>query len=554
MKFPFFLLLLFSLGFSTIVVNSQDGRDLVSATYYSINSGDRLVFVPPAYSDAVVYGKIGWNGDVLLVQSASAPIMVGMKNELENRGNRVEMISSQDPYATNILLAGRSGARRFILVDPVYGYNAVSAVAYAKQNSMYLLFADRDLKDSVASFLREKNPQDILIYGHMDQEVKNALDSAGLSYREINTGDKFDDNMQLVDLYFQGNPSKRQVILSDGNAFEDTIIAGDDPVVLISPVVSTSVFNYMKDKVSSGQVSVAMVVDKEYAQASYDLKESINNELGAEKLHVLVKFGQNVPAAGSGLFPVDLFPVRAPILGLAITGAEYNTLSRELEITYENTGNALEYVKSRIIVFVDGAYAGTLGDEEPFAVGKGEKFGRGYPIAIETGQVSANVTAMYGSSRKSAENGIVAFLSAGRVEFVDRSSLDISGFAVDRETNDLLVTFANNGSVKVYFRPDANLNISGRPTRIEGDAVHSVEPGEAKIVKFPGVMQGASGVAVGADYGAREAFLGKRVEKEYVPAPAFALDTGILFGLLALVLLIVIIYMAFSRGKGKPKK
>ena len=552
MKYLVFLLLVLSLGFSAVVVvNSQDGRDLVSATYYSINSGDRLVFVPPEYSDAVVYGKVGWNDEVILIQSANNPIIVGMKNELENRGNTVQLISSEEPYATNRLLAERSGARKFILVDPVYGYNTVSAVAYAKQNSMYLLFVDKEQKDAVISFLSGKSPQDILLYGYVDREVKDALDSAGLSYREINTGDKFDDNMQLVDLYFQQNPSKKQVILSDGNAFEDTITAGDDPLVLISPVISTSVFNYMKDKVSSGQISVGMVVDKEYAQTAYDLKESINQQLGEEKLHVLVKFGQNVPAAGSGLFPVDLFPVRAPIIGLNIIGAEYNTLSRELEITYENTGNAPEYVKSRIIVFVDGVSVGILGDEEPFAVGRGEKFGKGYPIEIENGAIITNVTAMYGSSRKSTENGVVAILNAGRVEFVDRSSLEISGFTHDKETNDLLVTFANNGSSKAYFRADANLNISGMATRIEDENFYEVEPGEAKIVKFPGVMQGASGAIAGADYGSREAFLGNRIEKEYVPQSAA--DYTLIFAGIVILLLLVIAYFVWDKMKAKKK-
>ncbi|MCX6768651.1 MAG: hypothetical protein NTY83_02315 [Candidatus Micrarchaeota archaeon] len=551
MKYLVLALLLLSLGFSaTVVVNSEDGRDLVSATYYAANTGDKILFVPPVYNEPVIYGKIGWNGQIILVQSASNPILTGMADALRNKGNTVEMIISSEPYQTNRLLAERSGARKFILVDPVYGYNTVSAVAYAKQNSMYLLFVNTEQKDAVITFLKGKNPQDILLYGYIDGDVKDALSANGLSYREINTGDKFDDNMQMLDLYLQQNPSKKQVILSDGNAFEDTITAGDDPVVLISPVISTSVFNYLKDKVSSGQIAVGMVVDAEYAQTAYDLKESINQQLGSEKLHVLVKFGQSVPAAGSGLFPVDLFPVRAPIIGLNIAGAEYNTLSRELEITYENTGNAPEYVKSRIIVYVDGNPIATVGDEEPFSIAKGQALGRGYPVEIENGAIIANVTAMYGSSRKSTENGIVAILNAGRVEFTDRSALEISGFTEDGE--DLFVTFANNGSSAVFFRADANANISGRMTKIEDDRVYSLAQGEAKMVKFPGVLKGSSGIVAGADYGAREAFLDKRVEKSYVPAPAAADYTLLLAGLL-LLLVLIIGYLVWGRSKSAVK-
>ncbi len=550
MKYLVFALLLLSLGFSAmVVVNSQDGRDLVSAVYYAANTGQTVVFVPPFYSEAVVYGKIGWNGEVLLVQSASSPIMTGMADALRNKGNTVETISSSDPYETNRLLAERSGATKFILVDPVYGYNTVSAVAYAKQNGMYLLFADAEQKDAVIDFLKGKNPQDILLYGYVDAEVKDALNANRLTHREINTGDKFDDNMQMLDLYLQQNPSKKQVILSDGNAFEDTITAGDDPMLLISPVIPTGVYNYIREKAASGAVSVALVVDKEYAQTAYDMKESINTELGEEKLHVLVKFGQSVPAAGSGLFDVDLFPVRGPILGLQITGADYNTQTRQLEITYSNTGNALEYVKSRIIVYVDGNAVGTVGDEEPFSVLKGQALGKGYPMEIQEGAIAVNVTAMFGSSRKSTENGIVALLDAGRVQFVDRSLLEISSFTKDGD--DLFVTYSNAGNSSIYFRADAKVNASGRTTNLEDDRVYSLAQGEAKMVKFPGVMKDSSGVVAGAYYGAREAFMDKRLEEGYVPAPAFALDTTLLLGALVLVLLIVIIYLAFFRGKKK---
>ena len=549
MKYLVLALLLFSLGFpATIVVNSQDGRDLVSATYYAINTGDRIIFVPPIYNEPVIYGKVGWNGDVLLVQSASAPIMTGMADTLRNRGNTVEVITSSEPYETNRLLAERSGARKFILVDPVYGYNTVAAVAYAKQNGMYLLFADSGQKDAVVNFLKGKNPQGILLYGYMDAEVKDALDANSLAYREINTGDKFDDNMRMLDLYFQQNPSKKQVILSDGNAFEDTITAGDDPLLMISPVVPPSVYNYLKEKASSGRISVGLVVDSEYAQTTYNLKESINRELGEEKLHVLVKFGQSVPSAGSNLFDVDLFPVRGPILGLEIAGAAYNTQTGELEITYRNTGNAVEYVKSRIVVYAGGK-AATVGDEEPFSIIRGQTLGKGYPVKIEEGAIVANITSMFGSSRKSMENGIAALLDAGRVQFVDRSLLEITSFTKDGD--DLFVTYSNAGNSSLYFRADAKVNASGRLINMEDDRVYSIAQGEAKMVKFPGALKGSTGVVAGAYYGAREAFMDKRIEQAYVPEPAFAMDTTLILGLLVLLLLIVAVYLAFFRGKGK---
>ncbi len=553
MKNLLLLLLAVSLCFSaTVVINSQDGRDVVSGVYYAALKGDRAVFVPPSYSESVTYGKIGWNGEVLLIQSSSNPLITGMANELRNKGNTVEIFSSEEPYAANRLLAEKARATKFILVDPVYGYNTVSALPYAKLNGMYLIFADKGMKNEVISFLRGRGATDILIYGYMDGEIKDALDANGLPYREINTGDKFDDNMELVDRYFSENPSKKQALFSDGNAFEDTIAAGDDPVILISPVIPASVYNFIREKASSGQLKVGMVVDREYAQTAYDLKKSVNSELGQDALHVLVKFGQSVPSAGSGLFDVDLFPVRGPILGLAIRGAQYNTATGQIEITYENTGNALEYVSSRMVVFVDGRQVQTIGDEEPFQVGRGQQLGRGYPISIESGQIALNMTAMYGSSKKSTENGIVVFLDAGRLEYTDRSSLEVSGFTEEQESGDLLVTYYNPGEVASYFRADAAINASGRITRIEDDRLYELSAGEAKIVKFPGVMKDAAGAVAGANYGSRAAFLEKRVEGQYVPAPKSAFDMNLILILLVALLVAVVGYLLWEK-KGKKK-
>ncbi|MCP4647965.1 MAG: hypothetical protein GY852_09590 [bacterium] len=556
------LLLVVSFGSSLVVVNSLDGRDVVSGVYYGAIVGEEVQFVPPDYLEDVVYGKIGWNGDIVLVQSEGYPIIVGMKNTLENKGNYVTLISSSDPYETNLKFAESSNARSFVLVDPVYGYNTVSVLPYAKEKGMYLLFVDKELSGEVVEFLKGKNPEEVLVYGYVDEEVKLALGEAGVSYSEMNNGDKFLDNMEVVDAYFGLRPEKEQIILSDGNAFEDTIIAADDPVVLISPVISPDVYNYVEGKVEEGQVSVALVVDSEYAQTAYDLKTSINNELGEDSLAVLVKFGQSVPSIGSGMLPVDLFPLRGPILGLEITKAEYNTASGMLEITYGNTGNSPEYVKSQIDVYVDGAKAGAIGDEEPFQLDRGETLGKGYALEVEEGEIVIEITALYGSSKRSMENGIQVTLNAGRVAYTDDSLMNISAFMQDAETGDVFITYDNVGAESVYFKPDATVEIGGKSTKIKSDTLYQLGVGEAEMVKFPGILGSAEGgveVVAGADYGSREAFMEKRIEGSHVftveaPVEEAEFDMNLLFILLILVLVVVILYLVLGRKKEEPKK
>jgi hypothetical protein len=322
-------------------------------------------------------------------------------------------------------------------------------------------------------------------------------------------------------------------------------------------VIPVSVYQYIKDKVVKGQVSVAMLVDQEYAQTAYDLKSSINNELGTKALSVLVKIGETTPGS-SGLSQVDLFPLPGPMLGLTIDSVEYDTKAQALEVTYDNTGNAMEYVKSSMLAFADGAYVATVGDDQPFPVGKGRKIGVAYPVKIDNGDVSANITAYFGSSKKSLENGIQVMLAAGRVQFNDTSLLDIAGFNKDQATNDLFVNFANTGSVAAYFRAGATIVTNGTSTTISDDNTYKLAPGEGKMVKFPGIAKSGASITASADYGAREAFLNKNVAKEYVPeAPAAA--AGDMLPLLAGAVFVILIIVAallflFKKGKGKDNK
>ncbi|MCX8200143.1 MAG: hypothetical protein N3G76_01605 [Candidatus Micrarchaeota archaeon] len=541
------------LGHATVVVNSLDGRDVVSGIYYAAVRGEDVVFIRPTYDAQLVYSKIGTNNNVLLIQSKPSPIITGMASELKNRGNRVELVESDDPYKTNLYLADRSGASKFILVDSVYGYNTVSVLAYAKLNSMYLVFVDKSNLGSVISFLKSKSPREILLYGYIDAESKKALDGAGIAYSEINNGDKFDDNLQIADMYFKKNPSKRQVIVSDGNAFEDTIAKGDDPVILVSPLPPVHVYDYIKQKAAQGQIKVLMIVDSEYTQTIYNLKTSINNELGVQALHAFVKIGESVSGSG-GMGPVELFPLPGPVLGLTVESVQYNTLTKQLEVTYKNTGNALEYAKSQIRVFVDGNLLSTVGDDDFFALGRGEKVGRAYPISIESGEVLANMTVLYGTSRRAAETGFMVALPAGKVQFKDSSVLNISGFTLDKNTNDLYVTYTNTGGIPLYFRPDATVTANGISTKIRSDTVYSLQPGKGEIVKFPGIAKDGARIVGGANYGAREAFLEKRVEKEYVPAPsAQGIDTSTLLLVVVIVLVLLVGYLLLDKIRGQKQ-
>jgi archaellum component FlaF (FlaF/FlaG flagellin family) len=333
--------------------------------------------------------------------------------------------------------------------------------------------------------------------------------------------------------------------------------AGDDPIVLISPVVPTSVYQNLENEVKKGQVNAAMLVDQSYAQTAYNLKTSINTDLGKKSLSVFVKFGESATASGGQMNQVELFPLPGPSLGLSIDAIEYNTVKQDIEVTYSNTGNALEYVQPSMQVLVDGSPVGTVGDEQPFTVQKGQKVGRGYPIKIDQGNVSAKITAYFGSSKKSFENGIQVMMNAGRVQFIDSSSLNITSFNRDKSTDDLFVTFTNTGNVSEYFKAGASVEMNGSSTTINDDNTYQLAPGEGRMVKFPGVAKIGSNITASAQYGARAAFLDKSVQGQYAAQEAPA---DLLMPIVVIVLVILAVAAAFffmgkkNEAAGEPKK
>jgi len=545
----FLFLFLTSESFALVVVNSFDGRDVVSAVYYAALLGEKAVFVSPSSDEQIVYNKIGTDQNVLLVESANFSVLTALKNTLENRGNKVELFVSYDPYATNLELAERSAAKKFVLVDPVYGYSAVSVLPYAKINRMYLIFANEQNGESVVGFIKSKNAEDILVYGPVHPKLKDALTKNNIRFREINTGDKFDDNLALLDLYFKEEPSHRQVVLSDGNAFEDKTASADDPAILISPIIPSATYDYIKEKVSTGQIKVALVVDSEYAQTAYNLKESINKELGAKLLYVLVQTGQS--AGGGGMVPVDFFPLPGPVLGLEMEGVNYNQKSKNIEVTYKNTGNAREHVRAQLFVFGDGNYLGTVGDSAPFEIESGEILGVAYPFEIKEGEAVVNITVLYGTSKKYMESGFQRIVPIGAIAFFDRSSLDISRIGEDTKTSDLTVVFTNNGTTPLYFKPDALVEANGSSTKVKSASVYRLEPGEVQLVTFFGIAKPGAVITVGANYGEREAFLEKRITKKYGVGSS---ETGYFSDFNIILYLLVILLVAFVAYLVSKKK
>lgn len=507
------LLLLLSATHSYVAVNSQDAMDVSSALFYANAKGEEFYLVYPGSNIFFVAGQIGRPGDILLVESPDKAMLAGIRGSLEANGNSVEVLSFTGTQL-NLELARRSGSTKFILTDPVYGYNIVSLVAYAKSTNSYLIFANKTNADEVASFLSANRPDSVLLYGTLDEEVTAAVDALGVTAETINAGGRYEDNIQILERYFALHPETKDVLFTDGTVLEASINAGEFPVILVSTVIPDRTYNFLLEKVRSGQIKVGTLIGSANLDPVYNMMRKINNELGEKKLGVYVKFGQAITGQGREPGPLSMFPLPSPFADVSLDEASYNPALGAFELVYTNRGNAPAYVKSSIAVLLDGTQIGTIGDEQSYIIKRGEKKGMRYPFPNPgEGQLAINDTTYYGISRYSFDRGFIKYMDVGRISFLDRSSLYIPDASYIPWEDKLTLRVRNNGTEDAFYRLSISYVNDEGFTFYEEEQVRNISAGRNEIITISGVIQlpmdkaDKTTMNVTAVYGAREAFL-----------------------------------------------
>ena len=199
-------------GSQTILVNSEDWQDVYSAVVYANLLDKPFNFITTLEHSRRLSSTIS-SENIYLIESDKKPIVKGYKSTLEARGFHVDERIIQSNINFNLELAKELDTNKFIIIDKSYGYNAISVVPYSKVSGSYVLFADTGNIADILDFLEGKDPR-LLVYGHVEQEVLDAL--SAFEPETIDTGDKFDDNIEVVRKYRQINPIN-QVTITDGD-------------------------------------------------------------------------------------------------------------------------------------------------------------------------------------------------------------------------------------------------------------------------------------------------------------------------------------------------
>ena len=556
--FMFMLLLSTVYAEDYVAINSYDGRDVLSGVFYANAKDLPVKFLTPNSDASLFAAKVGSNHDVLLIQS-DVPVSTFIESDIKARNNSVEVYSTTDAMATNLDLAKRSGAKSFIIVDSAFSDSAISVMPYAALTDSYVLLANNGNAQEVAEAVEGANK--VMIYGLVDSGVTAALSS--FNPQQIGTGeDKFEDNVEIVNM-MMSDYNKDTVIFSDATFLEESIATSENPVVLIGKLVPDVTYDFVKQKVRSGDLKASLLLGNSLVTPVYDMRERMEDEFESEGLNksfgIMVKFAQVIPSEETGVLVLDTFPLPSYKPAMEVGDVFYSTNDQQVMVSVDNIGEGPAYYTLEVRVQVDGADFKVFGPSETELIERGAQASEAYDFdmsSVSSGNVSAVVIVKFGSSKNSLEEFVTSTGLLESIEYVDESEVLVQS----AKYNDglLQVTIKNSGEVPAYEFAKVSLVMDGEPVSVTAGDTKSIEPGSLMTEQFPlelseEDLSANQNVTVTVNYGARQGFLNKQA--------AFVVDLKKggdefpwIYAIAALVVLAIGVYFVTSKKGGeKPK-
>lgn len=566
MKFKaiFLLLLVAGLSFATdyVSINSMDGRDVLSGIFYANVIGVPSTFMPAPGGNLDVYAaKLPADSSVLLIQSSTLPASGFVETSLKNKGNSVEVYSSQDGGTTNLDLAKRSGAAGFIIVDTSYSDSALSVLPYAAMKKYYVIMADKSNIDQVKGIVSGKQ---VIIYGYVDQAVKDGL--ASMNPQIIGKGnDRYEDNVAIVSQTISEFHIS-QAIAVDGTFIEEGMTKGDLPILFVSSLTPPVTYNFVKQSVKDGSLSGLLLIGSDLTFPMYDMRQKVTQDLSAEgvskTLGVTVKFAQAVPIAGGSVLALDTFRLPAYKPELKIGDFSYNKATKKFQLSLANTGQGPAYYSSEIKIKLDGQDYKLLDDANVKLVERGAVSGDEYALdlsGVTSGAVTADIVVRYGSSSLALQELATATGPVATIDFVDNTQVVVQAAKYDSTKKEFEVTLHNTGTDKAFVMSKVSFNLSGQMTSISSQTT-GIDGGSLYVMALPldinlADIDAKSGVAT-ASYGGREGFLAKtsNMAVDFGSVPASGNDIAVIAAACIVVVLILAGAYYLLAGKNKGKK
>ncbi|MFO7711230.1 MAG: hypothetical protein R6V53_05690 [Candidatus Woesearchaeota archaeon] len=434
----------------TILVNSENWQDVYSATLAAELTGKEPFFVTSPDTVSNLVDKLPEN--ILLIQSDD-PVYQGLESLLRSKGIQYDTYSR---YNINTELFHELETQDAIVIDGAYGYDAISVAPYALLNDAYVLFEDDVPGDANI----------IMTYGFVDGFEAPI---------KINKGNRFDNNLEIVDLFLEKKPTN-SLKITNGEFIEKSLFTPDYPALFMG---KTNVPANVEEYLAESDFNIATLVGNDLAPLAKNLKDKLK-DTHDKKLTVIAMIGKSGSGGENSIEALDTFPIPVYDAQLSINSVRYNQVAQQLEVTYENENDLRVYFLPTITINVDGERK-TPDSSLEFLEGEHTKT-IAYPMEIQGDSVSGQISVLFGRANNSLERRLnYPIESLDMVEVIDRSNISIEKAVYDRLNKAFKIKVKNTGSVKAYVDIELlDVLIGGEETRLASRNTKEIPEGKTE--------------------------------------------------------------------------
>jgi len=439
-----------------LIANSADWKDVYSVMLFGSLKNYNANFLTSTSHAKLMVNQIPRDvEEIRIYSSIRNPFVNNYQSILMSDGfdNVVEIRSNEFNLD---LLEELPEITRFIIIDPSYGYNAVSVAPFAVLGNYYVLFVDETNLPRVDAALSDRTVEEMILYGILDRTVRERF--AKYDPIIINTGDRFDDNIEITKMYqelheeLKGGPRK-QVLLTNGEFIEASFFTGVDPVLFIG---YSNVPQQVRDYIETSAFEVGTLIGNELIGTATFVKRQTG-------LSVFVKFGQGARAPTGPVASVedlDRFPLPVYNLNIDVIAATINTATAQLEITYHNLAEIGSYFQNILIRLNLDEESYVIPDDSDPTFIDGNSFktivfdlkdAEGNDIPFQgSDNITLDISIIYGESAKSLEQTLEKTLVVEKVNVMDEASIELLEVVYSKRDKGFYIKVKNIGEVDAY--------------------------------------------------------------------------------------------------------
>jgi archaellum component FlaF (FlaF/FlaG flagellin family) len=545
----FFFIFLSSFVFAIpdqIIINSRNWEDVYSVMVYAqLLEVDANYPIEETRATLLIQTIDKDKNNVLLFESKEMPYVRNFNVQLNSAGFNTEVFSYDSNMNLDILKNSEIDIKNFIIIDSVYSYNAVSVAPYASLTNSYVIFANSDNIDEIVNYFSNNKPNKLLIYGYVDREVSNKLSE--FNPEIINKGSKYENNIELAKKFYSIN-KPTQLILTNGLFIEPQFFMPQSPIILIGRNnIPDVVFNYLKQN----DVKNAVLIGNDLTDLAVTLKNNAD-------MKIFIKFAKGINQVQ---YTLDILEFPKLNYGLSITNVMYNSVSSQLFITFENTGNTPLMFKGSFSIDKDGEIIANVGDDQIIYISPGNAVTRTYDINLEEYAndliyIKANI--LYGEDSRSLD---LLFLDEKLIEFIrftDNSNIKIVDFYYDKNINRFVIEVENIGKETVFINLYLeNFIFNDRPQNLYSEQITRIEPNKKEKIMIRARLTKEdilenSNTKIVSWYGSQRNLLFKLIEVEF----ELKVKSDVIYyivGFVVMVLIAILILIIFIKKKKKKR-